>query len=131
MKIEAEVSEDIRKMAGKIYIHLFRNNSGALVNPKTNIPVRFGLGNESAKLNKKTKSSDSIGWFGIQYGSKIAGKICSVESKREGWVFKGTDHEIAQKHWIDKVNEHGGLGMFATSAEEFRERVIKYVLENQ
>lgn len=116
MKLEAEVKEDILVEAGRLGINLWRNNSGALV-VDGNREVRFGLGNDSKKSNKRSKSSDYIG---IQ---PITGKMIAVEIKREGWVFTGDEREVAQLNFIELVKRHNGLAGFAASVDDFRKIV--------
>lgn len=88
---------------------LLRNNSGAYTD-KTRRVVRYGLGNDSAALNKVFKSSDYIG---IAPG----GKFLAVEWKPRGWRYMpGDEHTAAQATFLARVNELGGIGTFATCA---------------
>lgn len=98
---------------------LWRNNSG--VANFADRPVRYGLGNDSAKLNKQWKSGDLVG---IMWG----GRFLMVECKPVGWIFRGTDREVAQLNAINDVNQRGGAAFFATSADEF-ERKVRYAAE--
>ncbi len=93
---------------------LWRNNSG--VADFNDRPVRFGLGNDSAKTNKTWKSGDLVG---IGWG----GRFLMVEVKREGWVFTGTEREVAQANAINDVNRRGGIAFFCTSPDEY-ERIM-------
>ncbi len=75
---------------------------------RANQPVRFGLGNVSARINKVRKSSDLIGWT-------CKGLFIAVETKKPGWKFNPNhaDH-IAQLNFIEYVIRSGGIGCFAT-----------------
>jgi hypothetical protein len=94
---------------------LYRNNSG--VSREEHRHVRFGLGNDSAKINKVWKSTDLVG-----IGPN--GRALWVEMKQPAWVWKGTEHEVAQANAINDINSRGGIAFFCTSADEF-EKIIK------
>lgn len=100
---------------------LLRNNSGAFEDD-TGRQVRFGLGNISKKFNEVMKSSDLVGIETIvitaeMIGQKI-GRFYAREAKPEDWCYKGTDREIAQKKFIDKVNDMGGNAAFTNGTIE-------------
>ena len=93
-----------------------RNNSGAVV--IDNRQVRFGLGNVSKAFNAVMKSSDLVGVEPVlitpdMVGQTI-GRFWARECKPEGWKYTGTEREIAQKAFIDKVNSLGGNAAFTT-----------------
>lgn len=94
---------------------LWRNNSG--VAREEHRHVRFGVGNDSARINKVWKSSDLIG-IGPH------GRALWVEMKKPGWKFTGTEREVAQSNAINDINKRGGIAFFCTSAEEF-ETIMK------
>ena len=110
-RTEADVQQNIRIVASRYRFAMWRNNSGALKN-EAGIPVRFGLGNVSARLNKKWKSADLIG---IGPG----GKFVAVECKEPGWSGPRTDEENAQMAMLTQVNALGGIGIFATSSNDY------------
>lgn len=97
---------------------LFRNNVGALRDER-GVPVRYGLANINAAMNKKIKSSDLIGWKSrivtpTMVGHKVA-IFLAREMKHEGWQYDAFDpHQTAQKVFIDLVNAEGGDAAFAT-----------------
>lgn len=113
MTLESTVQAAVRAEAGRLGVYLWRNNRGALPNPITGVPVRFGLGNDSARLDKVLKSSDLIGWT-------VTGRIVSVECKPPGWRGPSNDRERAQAAWIDLVRKCGGIAGFVTSVEDLR-----------
>lgn len=109
----------------------WRNNNGATSTktqtccPKCNFnytikqpPIRYGLANDSQKLNEKIKSSDLI--LAIpraitqdMVGSTIA-QFGAIECKRPGWVYKGTEAELAQLAWLQLIAKIGGFATFST-----------------
>ena len=114
---EAAVQNAIRLEASRAGHRLFRNNVGVLRDDR-GIPVRFGLANDSAALNKICKSSDLIGIKRVlitqdMVGSHI-GQFLSREVKRSNWKYSGTEREVAQLAWINMVVALGGDAKFAT-----------------
>jgi len=95
---EARVQSAVRLEAASKGYWLGRNNSGALLDQR-GVPVRFGLGNESARVNAVMKSADLI-------GIGPSGQFVSVEVKRPGGVIHPAQHA-----WAALVNKRGGLGL--------------------
>lgn len=91
---------------------LWRNNVGVAPAVRGGRPVRYGLANDSERLNRVLKSSDRIG---IEAGT---GRFVAIETKRPGWRYTGTEHEAAQLAFIQAVQRNGGLACFATSWED-------------
>lgn len=91
---------------------LLRNNSGA-TRDHTGRMIRYGLGNDSAKLNRDYKSPDLVG---IGYGGRFIG----VECKAAGWKGVRTDREKAQANFGRHVQSLGGLFTFASDPEHVR-----------
>lgn len=109
----------------------WRNNNGATSTkaaaccPKCNFnftikqpPIRYGLANDSQKLNEKIKSSDLI--LAIprvvtpsMVGTTIA-QFGAIECKRPGWTYKGTEAEVAQLAWLQLIAKIGGYATFST-----------------
>lgn len=109
---EAGLQSLIRVEAPKLGITLWRNNSGALVD-NTGRLLRFGLGNESAQINRVLKSSDLIG-IGPQ------GRFVAVEVKAPGWTKPKNEREKAQKNFIDLVNGRGGRAIFCSNLSQLK-----------
>lgn len=121
---ESSTQTLIRLDAAQHGLEAWRNNTGVLLN-QNGVPVRYGLANDSASLNKTTKSSDLIGIRPITITPEMVGKtigvFMAVETKRPGWVYSPTDpHSFAQNNFHDIVRRAGGLAGFATNVQEFR-----------
>lgn len=121
---ETDVSALIRIEGAKRGLVLMRNNSGAFKDAGGRW-VRFGLGNDSKRVNELFKSSDLIGLMsGLYWGfPAIFGILCAIESKVPGWSYQGTPRELAQLAFINLVRRHGGLACFATSWEDVDDEI--------
>ena len=129
---ETSVQSNICLFASQNYrAPLWRNNSGAGEFTdeygKTRY-VRFGLGNQSAPLNKKWKSADLIGMIPMviqqRHIGHTIGRFLAVETKPEGWVLKPSDKRAqAQSNFLNSVASFGGLAGFAQSVNDFK-RII-------
>jgi hypothetical protein len=108
--------------AAKRDILLFRNNVGALLDER-GIPVRYGLANDSAAMNKRIKSADLIGIRRVtvtpQMVGHVLGLFVSREIKKAGWKYTGNAHEEAQKRWADLIASYGGDAGFASGLGSF------------
>jgi hypothetical protein len=117
---ESRVQSLVQLEAVKKRIWPLRNNSGAMQD-ETGRQVRFGLGNVSKKFNEVMKSSDLIGVEPVvitqDMVGKTIGRFWARECKPEGWTYKGTEREIAQKNFIDKVNSLGGNARFTNGTD--------------
>jgi hypothetical protein len=105
------------RLNGRPPARLFRNNVGALKDER-GVPVRYGLANDSPRLNAKLKSHDLIGWRSVLITPAMVGLVIaqflSRECKRPGWTWTGTDREVAQMAWATLVNSEGGDARFTT-----------------
>lgn len=106
---------------------LWRNNSGALLD-KAGRMVRFGLGNDSARINAVWKSSDLIGIVPVtvqpHHVGMVWGVFTAIEMKAPDWrLTPGDDRARAQGNFINQVRGLGGIAGFCRSVEEF-ERII-------
>lgn len=116
---EAFVQSLVRLEAAQKGLKLWRNNVGAFRDER-GVPVRFGLGNDSERLNKVIKSGDLIGWRPLlitpaHVGSRVA-QFVSRECKRPDWRYTGTDREVAQLRWAEAVTADGGDAAFCKGA---------------
>ena len=85
-------------------------------------PVRYGLANDSHRLNERIKSSDLIGAIPrlitpAMVGTTVA-QFAAVETKRPGWRYTGTEHEQGQAAWLALISKIGGFATFSTGALE-------------
>lgn len=119
---ESTVSNHVRDAAARQRVPLWRNNVGAC-EAVDGRQIRYGLCNESAKMNKEIKSSDLIGITPLlitpaHYGM-ILGVFTAVETKRTGWhQTAGDTHAAAQANFHRIVRENGGFAGFATCPED-------------
>lgn len=109
---ESKAQADIQMAVARAGGRLLRNNSGAATDPSGR-PVRFGLGNTSAAVNRAMKSSDLIGWL-------PDGRFLAIEVKAPGWKYRGTPREQAQLNFIKLVIAFGGWAQFATCVEDLK-----------
>lgn len=105
-------------------IWLTRNNVGVMFDERE-IPVRYGLANESKQQNTLMKSGDTIGirtlLIGPQHIGMKIGQFVSVEMKKEGWTYNSNDkHEVAQFNWANFVNSKGGFAIFCNGPESLK-----------
>ena len=118
---EGRVQSEIRLAARDKGFRFFRNNVGVLKN-QDGIPVRYGLANESKRINDELKSSDLIGWRRLIIHPNMVGKMVAqftaIECKAGGWKYTGTDREQAQLRFISLVADEGGYARFATGPDE-------------
>ena len=95
---------------------LWRNNSGAVLDAYGRL-IRYGLANDSKRVNETTKSSDLVGITPMVITPDMVGTtlglFTAVECKAEGWKFTGTKREKAQLNFINIVNGMGGIGRFS------------------
>lgn len=105
----------------------WRNNRGALPDQR-GIPVRFGLGNDSARLSETFKTGDLVGLYPCRVQLLDAGSMpvpvyslgifCMWECKPPAWRWRGVQHERAQLAAIKFVRGHGGRAGFVTEPDE-------------
>lgn len=119
---EAFLNQDLYLTAPKIGCALWRNNSGAAVDATGRL-VRYGLGNVSKKFADVWKSSDWIGITPVHWHGHTFGVFTAVEAKAPGWTKPKNEHERAQANFLTNVESLGGIGMFATSVQDYRNRI--------
>lgn len=122
---EAIASVHVHARSEEWGMRLYRNNSGMLYN-EAGVPVRFGLGNDSAKVNKLFKSGDFIGWYPLTITPDMVGQTVAVfvniEVKALGFkvkdVYNKNSREFAQDKFNKLVTDNGGIAGFATNWED-------------
>lgn len=108
---------------------IWRNNSGACTDTSGRL-IRYGLGNDSAKLNAHIKSSDLIGIRPILadvpgYGWRLLGVFTAIEVKAPGWRLQpGDDRAQSQARFHEIVRQSGGLAGFASSLDDIN-RIVE------
>ena len=100
-----------------------RVSDAVLFTDATGRPVRFGLANDSKKLNQELKSGDLIGWRRVLITPDMVGRtiaqIVSRECKPADWTPAPPGpterwlHEEAQRRWAALINNDGGDACFA------------------
>lgn len=80
-------------------------------------PVRYGLANESARLNEQVKSSDLICAIPRVIRPQDVGRTIaqfgSIECKPPGWKFTGKGREAGQAAWLALISKIGGFAAFS------------------
>lgn len=114
---EAWAQSAVRLEAPHKAVTLWRNNVGVLKDER-NVPVRYGLANDSKQLNEVLKSGDLIGWRSVtiepQHVGRVLAQFVSRECKRPGWTYRGDAREEAQQRWATMVLAAGGDACFTT-----------------
>lgn len=116
---ESEIAAETRVVleAARLGFPLWKNNVGVLQD-ETGRPVRYGLANDSARLNKVIKSSDRIGCRPVviepHHVGYTIGRFVAREMKKPGWRYTGQGREPAQLAFINRVLALGGDAAFAT-----------------
>lgn len=112
---EAAVQADVRVEASQKGYRLFRNNVGALLDAR-GVPVRYGLANDTPRMNAALKSGDLIGIRPVlitaEHVGQHIGQFVSLECKEEGWHYTGSPHEQAQQAWAALVTSLHGYARF-------------------
>ena len=130
LKNEATVQAEIRVDSVK-YGGLLRNNSGMYdpANPPTPY-TRWGLGNDSKKINDVRKSSDLIGYTSVIITPEMVGHTIAVltvvEVKKQGWQWSETKKNTAQLNFINWARTGGAIGCFAQSVGDYRKSIQQW-----
>lgn len=129
---ESAVQGAVRVDLAKQGVKAFRNNVGATPSRckscgERRAPVRYGLANDSTRLNKVLKSSDVIGLIPRIITPDMVGKriaqFGSWEVKPDGWTYSGKGREPAQLAWLTLVRSVGGHADFTTGHLDLTPRI--------
>lgn len=127
---EEAVQNAIRLRVAQLGGAIWRNNSGALKD-ETGRQVRFGLGNDSARLNAVWKSSDLIGIMPVTVTADMVGQrigIFFAVDAKDPVKWRGmpqSARELAQENFFATVRKFGGIGGFAASVEDLERLAIR------
>ena len=120
-KSEAAITQRVRLKASQKGARLWRNNVGVWMDER-GVPVRYGLCNESAAMNKQLKSSDLIGITPVliapQHVGQTLGVFTAYELKAGNWKHSGNKREQAQFNYINLVSSMGGIAKFINSEDQ-------------
>lgn len=115
---EASVQNRVRLEASRKGLRVWRNNVGACMDQNGNF-IRYGLANDSKKMNDIIKSSDLIGIRPVtirqRHVGQIIGQFVAREVKAANWSYTGTEREEAQLRFLELVVSLGGDAAFANS----------------
>lgn len=127
---EETAQNAVRLRAAELGCAMWRNNSGALRDARGRM-VRFGLGNDSAKINAVWKSSDLIGIVPVMITPAHVGMTLGVFAAAEmkdptTWrgVRLSDERAQAQENFLQQVQRLGGAASFCTSATDFERMVM-------
>lgn len=115
---EQDTQARLRVKASQCGGALWRNNSGA-TQDDTGRWVRYGLGNDSKKLNESWKSSDLIGITPMTWQGHTFGVFTAVEVKHPGWKKPESDRDRAQLAFHMTVRRLGGIAGFVTHVDQY------------
>lgn len=114
---EARIQTLTRLEASQKGCRLLRNNVGVAMDDNGNRTLRYGLANDSKKMNDLIKSSDLIGIRPVTITADMVGTLIGQflarEIKPEQWVYTATKHEVAQLNFMELVTSLGGDAQFA------------------
>lgn len=111
---------------------MWRNNVGACEDA-TGRQIRYGLGNDSAALNREIKSSDLIGITPVTAFLASTGRwetlgvFTALEVKRSDWRQTPADERaIAQAKFHAIVREAGGFAGFVTDPAQIHSIIRRF-----
>lgn len=113
---ESRVQTQVRIEASLKGGRLWRNNNGATLTEDGRF-IRYGLANDSERMNKLIKSSDLIGIMPVRITpdmvGSVIGQFTAREVKPEKWHYSSTEREKAQLKFLELVAVLGGDAQFA------------------
>lgn len=116
MGTEKDIQTLVRLEASRNGLRLWRNNVGAVYTQDGSF-LRYGLANESRRMNDSVKSSDLIGIRPVlitqAHVGSVIGQFVAREVKATAWRYTGTKREKAQLAFLNLVIALGGDAAFA------------------
>ncbi|NUM72782.1 hypothetical protein HUU40_00330 [candidate division KSB1 bacterium] len=127
---ENPVSQRAQFELSKLGVVSMRNNVGVAFDT-TGRAIRYGLMNESSKVNDEFKSSDLICitpvLIGPQHVGRIMGIFTALETKKTDWhLTKGDKRGQAQLRFMQLVRGHGGIADFISDPAQIRNLIGIY-----
>ena len=124
------LTDEIRLEASKRGVYLFRNNSGACHTQDGRF-IRFGLANDSKRINAVLKSGDLLGFTPVTITQEMVGKkvaiFTSVEIKKYKRELRAnTPRAKAQRAWHDLVKNNGGMAIITYTLDSFLNELYIY-----
>lgn len=121
---ESAVQSQARLEAARLGLLMWRNNVGACTDDTGRL-IRYGLGNDSAQLNRVIKSSDLIGITPVTIAPHMVGQrfglFTAFECKASDWRYSANDERaVAQLKYLDIVRDAGGMAYFINDPEQVR-----------
>ncbi len=75
-------------------------------------------------------SADVIGIMPVVITPEMVGKtvgvFTAIETKKPGWSYRGTPHEMDQLNWLNMVKDRGGVGAFVQSSSDLENMIGGY-----
>lgn len=113
---EAGLLNAVRKQSASQGVLTMRNNVGAAYDSEAGRFIRYGLANDSKRVNQAFKSSDLVGIKPVTITAEMVGEIIgqfvAYECKKPGWRYSGTPREKAQLAFLMVIRNKGGIGEF-------------------
>lgn len=114
---ERDAQDAVRLEASQRGVRLWRNNVGA-VTTEDGRHIRYGLANDSSRMNAEVKSADLIGITPVVVTADMVGQtigvFTSIEVKGPNWTPGQADARTkAQRHWQQLVRALGGIARFS------------------
>ena len=117
-KPEAQVQASVRLEASKKGLRLWRNNVGGVYTEDGRF-IRYGLCNDSERMNKKIKSADLVGIRPVRitpaHVGSVIGQFVARECKAGDWTYTAKPREVAQLNFLNIVISLGGDAAFVNS----------------
>ncbi len=115
---EIAIQTRIRLEASKKGLRVWRNNVGGAYTEDGSF-LRYGLANDSKRMNESIKSSDLIGVRPVvierSHLGHTIGQFVAREVKEAAWEYTGDKREKAQLKFLQLVTSLGGDAAFANS----------------
>lgn len=112
---EADIVALARLNGSRAGMRLWRNNNGATYDGQGRF-IRYGLANESERLNKALKSPDLVGWrtvvIDVAHVGRPMAQFVGIECKAPGWRYRGDGREVAQQKFLTLIETAGGHARF-------------------